>query len=117
MDKKKVYLETSIISYLTARPSSHLIAAAWQKTTLDWWENQRDRFELYVSATVIEEIKRGDPGAAARRLDAIENIRLLPVTDTAARLAKALIDEGAVPRKALEDALHIAISVTHSMDY
>jgi len=56
-------------------------------------------------------------GAAVRRLDAIENIRLLPVTDTAARLAKALVDEGAVPRKALEDALHIAISVTHSTDY
>lgn len=59
MDKKTVYVETSIISYLTARPSSHLLAAAWQKTTVDGWDTQRSRFDLYISATVMEEAQRG----------------------------------------------------------
>jgi len=117
MDKKTVYVETSIISYLTARPSSHLVAAAWQKATVDWWETQRSRFDLYVSMTVIEEAKRGDTHAAARRLEAIEDIALLPITDAAVTLAKALIDDGGVPQKALDDALHIAISALHGIDY
>ena len=44
-----VYVETTIVSYLTARPTSDLLAAAWQKTTVDWWETQRSRFDLYTS--------------------------------------------------------------------
>lgn len=51
----KVYIETSIVSYLTARPSNNLITAAWQKETVDWWETQRDRFDLYISEVVVEE--------------------------------------------------------------
>jgi len=57
MDKKTVYIETSVISYLTARPSSNLLAAAWQKATLDWWDTQRKRFSLYVSDIVIAEAR------------------------------------------------------------
>ncbi|HIJ57099.1 MAG TPA: hypothetical protein HPQ03_13390 [Deltaproteobacteria bacterium] len=60
MDKKTVYLETSIISYLTARPSSDLLAAALQKVTIDWWDTQRIRFDLFASEIVIEEAGRGD---------------------------------------------------------
>ncbi len=61
----KVYIETSIVSYLTARPSNNLIAAAWHKETVDWWETQRDRFDLYISEVVVEEAGRGDdPGIA-----------------------------------------------------
>ena len=44
MDKKTVYIETSVVSYLTARPTGDLLAAAWQKVTVDWWETQRRRF-------------------------------------------------------------------------
>ena len=51
----KIYIETSIVSYLTARPPNNLIAAAWQKETIDWWETQRGRFNLYISEVVIEE--------------------------------------------------------------
>jgi hypothetical protein len=60
MDKKSVYIETSIISYLTARPSSDLLAAAWQKVTIDWWDTQRDRFDLFASEIVIEEAGKGE---------------------------------------------------------
>lgn len=60
MNKKTVYIETSIVSYLTARASSDLLAAAWQKITVDWWDTQRDRFDLYASDIVIEEAGKGD---------------------------------------------------------
>jgi len=73
MSKKTVYIETSIVSYLTVRASRDLLAAAWQKATVDWLvgHTQRDRFDLYASDLVIEEAGKGDSKAAARRLDAL----------------------------------------------
>ncbi|MGQ9574050.1 MAG: type II toxin-antitoxin system VapC family toxin [Thermoguttaceae bacterium] len=114
---KAVYLETSIISYLTARPAGDLIAAAWQKATADWWQTQRSRFDLYVSELVIEEAAKGDSEAAARRLGAIAGIPVLAVTDSVVWLSRALISAGAVPLKALGDALHIAVFAVHGMDF
>jgi len=60
----KIYIETSIVSYLTARPSNNLIAAAWQQATIDWWNNEKDRFAVYISEIVIEEASKGDQIAA-----------------------------------------------------
>ena len=80
MVKKSVYIETSIISYLTARPSRDLLAAAWQKVTIDWWETQRDRFDLYTSDLVTEEAGRGDDSAVSRRLEALDGIPLIEIT-------------------------------------
>jgi len=68
MEKPSVYLETSFVSYLTARLSNNLIVAAHQNITLDWWENRRQDFELFISQVVIDEAKLGDPQAAAKRL-------------------------------------------------
>ena len=106
MDKKTVYIETSIISYLTARPSSDLLAAAWQKVTIDWWDTQRDRFNLYTSDIVIEEAGRGDDLAVARRLEALAGIALLSMTGEVVALSEALIDAKALPKKAIGDSLH-----------
>lgn len=33
-----VYIETTVVSYLTARPSRDLIVAAHQQITHDWWD-------------------------------------------------------------------------------
>lgn len=114
---KSVYVETSIVSYLSARPSSDLLAAAWQKATADWWDTQRNRFELYASEVVLEEAGKGDPGAAARRLTALDDNPMLALTDGVLTFSKTLIAEGAVPRKALDDSLHIALSAVHGIDY
>ena len=113
----KIYIETSIVSYLTARPSNNLIASAWQKETTDWWETQKERFDLFISEVVIEEAARGDKSAAARRLTALEGIDVLPLNSAAIGLAKTLIDEGAVPGKALDDSLHIAVAAAHGLDF
>jgi predicted nucleic acid-binding protein len=113
----KVYIETSIVSYLTARPSNNLIAAAWQKETVDWWESQRHRFDLYISEVVLEEAGRGDESAASRRLEALEDIQVLQLDRQSVDLAKALINQAAVPRKALDDALHLAVAAVNGMDF
>lgn len=117
MGKDTVYLETSIVSYLTARPSSNLLAAAWQKATVDWWDTQRGRFSLYVSGIVISEAGRGDSTAAGRRVEALADIPALEITDAVVALSKALIAGGAVPEKALDDSIHIAVAAVHGVDY
>lgn len=117
MDRKKVYVETSIVSYLTARPSSDLLAAAWQKVAIDWWDIRRDEFELFVSEVVIEEAGRGDGEAAARRLEALAGIPALAITEEVVALAEALIQEGALPRQAIGDSLHISLAAVHGIDY
>ena len=117
MEKKTVYIETSIVSYLAARPTSDLLAAAWQKTTVDWWDTQRNRFDLYTSDVTVEEAGRGNPEAAARRLEALSGIPILPTTEAVAALSKALLQGRALPAKALDDALHIAISAVHGVNY
>ena len=117
MDKKTVYIETSIVSYLMARPSRDLLAAAWQKVTIDWWDTQRDRFDLFASDIVIEEAGKGDEIAAARRLEALAAIPLLTITDEVLVFSEALIQAGAVAKKAIGDSLHIALSAVHGLDY
>jgi predicted nucleic acid-binding protein len=112
-----VYIETSIVSYLTARPARDLVAAAWQNATSRWWEGRRSQFELVTSQLVLEEAGEGDPEAASRRLRAISAIPHLPMPDPVADLATALIAEGAMPQKATGDALHLAVCAYHGVDY
>lgn len=50
-----VYVETTIISYLAARPSRDLIMAARQQLTHEWWDRRRPAFYVYVSELVIAE--------------------------------------------------------------
>ena len=117
MNKKKVYIETSIVSYLTARPSSDLLAAAWQKVTVDWWDTQRHRFDLFASDIVIEEAGKGGSDAAERRLEAISGMPLPAITEEVVSFSETLIEKGAVPRKAIGDSLHIAVAAVHGVDY
>lgn len=114
--KAKVYLETTIPSYLMAWRSRDLIKAAHQEATHEWWEN-RSRFELYISQVVVRESAGGDPEAAAKRLQALAGIPMLDVTDNAEALASDLMERGPLPKKAAADALHIAVATVHGMDY
>jgi predicted nucleic acid-binding protein len=114
---KTIYIETSVISYLTARPSDNLLASAWQKATVDWWETQRGRFSLYTSALVLEEAWRGNSNASQKRLEVLKDIPLLETTDAAIALAKIFLEQGTLPPKAIDDAVHIALAIIHEMDY
>jgi hypothetical protein len=117
MPKPTVYIETTIVSYLTAWPSREVIRSAHQELTREWWKVERPHFELYASELVVRESKAGDATAAKERLDAIAQIPLLAITDDAMALAEHLIDGGALPRKAAADALHLAIAAVNRIEY
>ena len=112
-----VYVETSVVSYLAARRSRDLVVAAYQKVTRDWWHSARDRFVLYASALVVSESQSGDPEAARTRLEILSTLPLLDATGPAVELTEKLLDEGAVPRNAAEDAAHIAIAAANGVNY
>lgn len=114
---KKVYIETTIISYLTAKPSKNILAAAWQELTRKWWAHRRTHFDLFTSELVLFEAHKGDAEAARQRLNALEGIPILTTTDSAVELARRMINEGPLPEKAIDDALHIAFSAVHRIDY
>ena len=115
--KPTVYIETSVVSYLTAWPSRDMVVAAYQQITRDWWRSARDRFELVASELVHAEARAGDPDAARQRLETLEAISLLAATEDAAELTQRLLDLEAVPRNAADDAAHIAIAVANGVDY
>ena len=114
--RRKVYLETSVISYLTARPSKTILGAAHQQITAAWWE-QRAAYELLVSESVLRECAAGDAAAAQKRLALVADLPLLRITENALDIAQALLERRIIPSKAAEDALHIAIATTHAVDY
>ena len=114
---KSVYVETSVLSYLTARPSANLVAAARQRLTCDWWELHRPRFRLFISPLVEAEASRGDPRAAERRLAAADGLPSLDVLPEALELAARLLAEGALPAEAADDAAHVALAAVHGIDY
>ncbi|MCG3131878.1 MAG: hypothetical protein FLDDKLPJ_02688 [Phycisphaerae bacterium] len=112
-----VYVETTIPSYLTSRPSRDLIVAAHQEMVREWWDRKRGRFEVFISQFVLDEASVGDPEAVARRLQVLAGLPVLDVTDAGRALAKALLSQIPLPNRAATDALHIAVAATNGMDY
>jgi predicted nucleic acid-binding protein len=117
MEKERVYIESSTVSYLCAKPSRDLILAAHQEITHEWWGNEKSQYELFISELVIDEIAKGNTDAAEKRLKAIKDIQLLPLTKDCISLAELMIKNHALPAKAMEDAIHIAIASIYNMDY
>jgi hypothetical protein len=112
-----VYVETTVLSYLAARPSRDLRVAAHQQIAAEWWDSRRHEFALFVSQLVVEEASAGDPSAASRRVEYLANVTLLELSEAALALAEKLLADGAVPVAAAEDALHIAVAAVHGMHY
>jgi predicted nucleic acid-binding protein len=112
-----LYLETSIVSYLTSRPSRDLRVAAHQEITKEWWERRRGWFDLFVSQLVADEAARGDREAAERRLEALTRIPRVAMSERAFGLAEFLVHKLAVPKAALGDAMHIATATVHGAEY
>lgn len=114
---QRIYIETTIVSYLTARPSRDLIIAGHQQITHDWWEDCRGDYELCISQLVLQEASAGDWQAAQERLDVLAAMTVLEITEEAVTLAEELVRLGALPAKAENDGLHIAIAATHQIAY
>lgn len=117
MSFPKLYVETTIPSYLTARRSRDLRLAAHQEVTEEWWNDHRGEYDLYISDLVLDEAGEGDPEFAASRLASLAGIQSLDVTEEVDELAGRLLAGGLIPAKAAQDAFHVAVSAVHGMDF
>lgn len=113
--KPSVYIETSVVSYLTARPSRDIAIATHQSYTRDFWE-KLDQYHVYISELVTKEASQGDSGAAQKRLESIESIKLLTIDKDALVLSEKLIFEKVMPANQPEDALHLAVATVNGLD-
>jgi predicted nucleic acid-binding protein len=118
MSKPSVYLETSVISYLTSRMSRDLVVAGHQQVTRAWWELHKGECAIFVSSVVIDEIGAGDPSESAKRLGLVrDTAEIIRSSTEAEELALRFIQAGALPQKATNDATHVAIAAIKGLDY
>lgn len=112
-----VYIETSILGYLTARASRNLVLVANAEVTREWWDTRRSVFELYTSQAVLKEVAKGDAEMASRRLEILRDFPLLDLSQSVLDLAEQFLGRSNLPAKANVDAVHIAAATIHGMDY
>lgn len=114
--KKQIYIETTVVSYLTAKPSRDIMVAGHQAATREFWANISSRYEIYISALVFQEAGRGDTDQAQMRLKAIAGFPLLDIDKDARSLAEKIITKKGVPIEYPEDALHIAVAAVNGIE-
>ena len=112
-----VYIETSIVSHATARPSSDIQIAAFQHQARNWWSTERPNFELVTSQLVIDEASAGNPTAAEERLKLLDGLPTVPIDDDVRTLARAIVAASIMPAKAAADALHVAAAAVAGVQY
>ena len=115
--KTRVYIETPIISYLTARPNRDLIIAGQQQVIHEWWQTSRHDFALVSSQLVAREAGAGDPEAAKERLVPLGELSLLEITEEALALAQHILQIRAIPVAYPEDALQVTVAVVNGIEY
>lgn len=115
--KKRVYIESSVISYYTGRPSRDVVIAGRQQSTQDFWPLLSQDLLPHVSALVVKEAGRGEPEMSRKRLDAISSFSVLATTPPAEELAQQILDEHGIPQEYPEDALHIAVAAVSGMEF
>lgn len=114
--KQRVYIETTIVSHLTARPSKDVIMLAQQKLTREWWSEHRHLYELYTSQLVLDEAAKGDADSARKRLHALSGITVVGPVEPAITLAQNVLERGLLPARAATDALHLMTATVHRIE-
>jgi hypothetical protein len=111
MQRESVYLETTVVSYLTAMPSRDIVVLAHQQVTREWFEKRVNLYDVCVSELVIQEAAEGDPEAAKKRLKALADFKVIEITSQAERLAGIYLHAIPILKNAIRDALHLGDSV------
>lgn len=98
-----VYLETTIVSYLAAHPSRDLIVSAHQQITHEWWSIAQKRFKIFISETVLEEIRAGDQMFAARRQEFVQDFEIFELNQDVRNLVLNYENNLGLPKRAKVD--------------
>src|SRR5437870_13871649 len=112
---RRIYIETTIPSYLTARPSRDIVQAARQQLTREWWDVERRNYDLCISQIVLDEVAAGDAEAAQRRMAVIDTLPLLDLTLEVDGLAETFLQSGLLRASASRDAVHSGVTVFHRL--
>jgi predicted nucleic acid-binding protein len=115
--KGSIYLETTVVSYYTSKPSRDIIVLAHQEITRQWWPRALERYDIFISEVVIEEAELGDQEAAKRRLEELKDFPLLELNDKVEEMAKVYMEKLEIPEKSFRDATHLAVASVHNIDY
>jgi len=115
--KETIYLETTVVSYYTSKPSRDVIVLAHQQITRDWWDRALKKYDVFISQIVVEEAGSGDPEAAGKRLKILKEFTHLELNPMVEKMAQVYKDKLRIPPKALRDAVHLAVASVHGVDY
>ena len=115
--KESIYLETTVVSYYTAKLSRDVIILAHQEITREWWVKAQKRYDIFISQIVVEEARLGDAEDVKKRLEILKNFHHLELNNTVERMAQVYVEKLKIPPKALRDAVHLAVASVHSVDY
>jgi len=113
--KLKLYIETSVVSYLVSKPSKNIVVAAHQSSTWDFWKSLQD-YEVFISDIVIQEASKGDETLAKKRLQMVDTFQILKIDDEVKEIARSFLLNQAIPEKCPEDAVHIAVAAANGID-
>jgi hypothetical protein len=112
----RIYIESTIPSYVVARPARDLLQAARQQLTRDWWDFKREQHELFTSQVVLDEIAAGEAAMARERVNLLRGIPLVDATSSANDFGRQILSSGLLPPSADGDAAHIALATVHELD-
>ncbi len=115
--RESIYLETTIVSYYTSKPSRDIIVLAHQEITRQWWLKTIGRYNVLISEVVIEEASSGDPEAIKKRLEELKDFPHLELNDKVEEMAQVYMERLEIPEKSLRDAAHLAVASVHNIDY
>ncbi len=87
------------------------------QVTHEWWQQRRSLFDLCISQLVLRESGKGEKEAASERLRVMQNFQVLELRTEALELGESFIIQNALPQKASDDALHIALATIYGIDY
>lgn len=115
--KEKIYIETSIPSYISAEDNDNPVIYGHQIVSREWWANEKEKYELFISEAVITEISKGDNISAKKRLKLLENIPLLEYNEKVTQITEKYVSVLNLPDHLRVDMMHIGFAVYYEIDY
>lgn len=115
--KSRIYIETSVISYYTAKLSKDIRTLSRQETTIDWWEDEMNKFDCFISLAVIEEISKGNQLEAEKRINASLKFPILEDSNGIMVLAEKYFSKLNIPEKSKYDTIHLAYASYYEVEY
>ena len=116
MTRPRVYIETSIPSFLFERRSDPE-SVARQLWTEAWWEGTSEQYEVVTSAAVIGELSTGAYPSKEECLAFIRQVPLLPILPEVVEIVETYIRRQVMPGDPRGDALHLAVASYHKCDF